>query len=122
MKKLILLLLMMFTITSFSQTQYRKIYTSTYTEETGMKSVTNTFLYNYGNTTDLKIYYTNGESEIFEQVTEYIHGKTISGYGYISCMYHGRNSDIRILLQIFDDVNYGIRITFQSGQSIQFYE
>jgi len=126
MKRLVFLALLatalLFTGATFSQTQFRKIYTSAYTEESGTLQVTNTFLYNYGNTTDLKIHFSNDQSEIFEQVTEYSRGNTVSGFGYISCMYHGTTSDIRMLLQIFDDTHYGIRVTLTDGSSIQFYE
>lgn len=122
MKKLFLLVALLLTITFYSQTQTRVVYNAVYSEQTGELPLQNIFLFNYENKEQIKVYTASGEIMIFEQLTNFKEGKTKSGYKYKSAMFLSKFDNEQILLQIFNDKQFGIRITFGDNEQIQFLE
>jgi hypothetical protein len=125
MKKLFLLLLfLMFTLTSFSQTFVKK-YTSVITKNNGVlsewKETSLTVVFNEKETSDIVFYYSDGTSKRFHQISGVNEDKTRSGEGYqiIECL--DDKDGYKVAIQLFDD-DSTLRIILGSGSFVEFHK
>ncbi|TRX01354.1 hypothetical protein [Flavobacterium gawalongense] len=121
MKKIFLLILLGFTLTSIGQetepVQFRRVYTimTSATEEVGAKEEVEkretTLFYNYQGTRNIKIYKEDGSTEIYVKTGPIEEGKTDGGIAWQGGLYLGENG-AEIFIQLFDDQEYGVRLLF----------
>lgn len=124
MKKLLFIMLLIFTVTTgYSQQQFREQYSELVlvnkgkvTRDTGE----NTIFYNYANTNAIKIYLHQGAVMFFDKVSEVDKGTTESGMTYSTALYKERDSKFLVRVQLFDESQYGVRFVFSKDKSLQF--
>lgn len=130
MKKLILFLLLFFTISAtFAQEdtpqQFRRIYTEvvvTQKGEVSRREAENTVLFNYGNQPEIKMYMSDGSVRYYEQISSREEGSTEGGMRFNSATYQEKTSNFTFYVQLFYDKKYGCRFIFSNGDMIQFIE
>ena len=129
MKKLILFLLLILTInTTFAQEipqQFRRVYSGiavTEDDKVSRADAQNIIIFNYDNEGVIKIYMADGSVRYFDQISERVEGSTEGGMGYNGAMYKDRNRDMAVFVQLFEDRQYGVRLIFNNGDMIQFFE
>jgi len=125
MKKLLLTMLLLFTVTlTFAQSQFTRNYTKICVirkdKEPKWEAAENKIIFNYQNSTTFKIIMNDGSVRFFDQETDLLEGETKGGIKYQSATFREQGSSLTIYLQIFDDNSYGTRIIFDNGDMIQF--
>jgi hypothetical protein len=125
MKKLILLpLLLMLSVASFSQTFIKK-YTSVITEKAGVigkwQDTYLTVVFNEKGTGDIVFYYTNASTKRFHQVGDVREGKTNSGEGYQIIMCIDDEDGTKVAVQLFDD-DTALRVLISDGNFVEFHK
>ena len=128
MKKIILILVLMFSINLVSAQQpqqFRRIYSEIAVIKNNKVSrveAENTILFNYGGEAVIKIYMADGSVRYFEQIEERIEGTTDGGMSYNGAMYKEVNKKLTVFVQLFEDRQYGVRFIFKNGDMVQFFE
>lgn len=122
MKKSLIFLMLLISLTTFAQSEYKKIYTVTYSEKEGHNDNENIFIFNYKETSIVKVITSAGAVHFFDQTSEFTERKTDSGYEYYSATFVDQENNKRVLFQIFKNNEYGMRLTFEDLQQIQFFE
>jgi hypothetical protein len=127
MKKLLLLALLLIGMMGFAQTkeQFFLDYTKVLSKDkdgntVGWKELNSRFFFNYGgNSNKVKIYIGNSSFTFSQEgITE--RGVTEGGIGYqIINLVDDENFE-KIFLQYFDLEEYGVRVIFLNGSTIQF--
>jgi hypothetical protein len=125
MKKLLLTMLLLFTVTlASSQSQFTRNYTKICVirkdKEPKWESVENKIIFNYQDSATFKIIMNDGSVRFFDQETDLLEGETKGGIKFQSATFREQGSSLTIYLQIFDDNSYGTRIIFDNGDMIQF--
>lgn len=125
MKKLLLTMLLLFTVTlTFAQSQFTRNYTKICVirkdKEPKWEYAENKIIFNYQNSTTFKIIMNDGSVRFFDQETDLLEGETKGGIKFQSATFTEQGSTLTIYLQIFDDNSYGTRIIFDNGDMIQF--
>jgi len=125
MKKLLLIILLLFTVTLASaQSQFTRIYSKVCVirkdKEPQWNSAENKIIFNYQNSTTFKIVMNDGSIRFFDQQTDLSEGETQGGMKYQSATFTEQGTNFTVFLQIFDDNSYGTRIIFDNGDMIQF--
>lgn len=125
MKKLLVVLLLVLAVsTGYSQTQFRVDYSEVAIkdkdEKVTRRAVENTIFFNYGNKPVIKMYLNDGSVRTFIQITDRENGVTEGGMVFSYAKYEEQSSNLTILLQLFSDRQYGARLVFKDGQTIQF--
>lgn len=128
MKKIILILVLIFSINLVSAQQpqqFRRVYLEIAVVKDNKVSraeAQNTIFFNYGNEAVIKIYMADGSVRYFDQVTERYEGSTFGGMAYNGAMYKDRTHGTTVFVQLFEDRKYGVRLIFKNGDMIQFFE
>lgn len=128
MKKIILFLMLVLTINTMSAQQpqqFRRVYSEIAVIKNNKVSraeAQNTIFFNYGNEAVIKIYMADGSVRYFDQTTERDEGSTYGGMAYNGAMYKDRNHGMTVFVQLFEDRQYGVRLIFNNGDMIQFFE
>jgi hypothetical protein len=125
MKKLLLTMLLLFTVTlTFAQSQFTRNYTKICVikkdKTPQWNYAENKIIFNYQNSTTFKIIMNDGSVRFFDQETDLLEGETKGGIKFQSATFREQGSSLTIYLQIFDDNSYGTRIIFDNGDMIQF--
>ena len=125
MKKLLLTMLLLFTVTLVSaQSQFTRIYSKICVirkdKEPKWDSAENKIIFNYQNSATFKIIMNDGSTRFFDQQTDLLEGKTQGGMKFQSATFKEQGSTFTVYLQIFEDNSYGTRIIFENGDMIQF--
>jgi hypothetical protein len=125
MKKLLLTMLLLFTVTLTSaQSQftrnYSKICVIRKDKAPQWESAENKIIFNYQNSSTFKIVMNDGTIRFFDQQTDLVEGETQGGMKYQSATFREQGSSLTVYLQIFYDNSYGTRIIFENGDMIQF--
>jgi hypothetical protein len=126
MKKLLLLALLLIGMMGFAQKEqfvrdYSQVLpTNKEGKSTGWKEISSRFFFNYGgDTTKVKVYV--GDIAInFSQEGATERDVTEGGFGYQRMILIDDESLDMVLLQYFDLQEYGVRLIFTDGSSIQF--
>lgn len=121
MKKLILFVVLLFSLTISAQKQQTvKTYTKALIEDQWYETNLRVF-YHYGGESDKVKMYLNNKVSIYKQQGETLKGATESGEGFQLLTLVDLNTNTIIYLQYFDNhYDYGIRLVFKDGVSIQF--
>jgi hypothetical protein len=128
MKKVILFLLLAFSISTMSAQQpqqFRRVYSEIAVikdNKVSRAEAQNTILFNYNNEVVIKIYMADGSVRYFDQTTDREEGSTYGGMGYNGAMYKDRTYGMTVFVQLFEDRQYGLRLIFKNGDMIQFFE
>ena len=128
MKKIILFLLLIFSISTISAQppqQFRRVYSEVAIVKDNKVSralAENAILFNYGNEAVIKIYMADGSVRYFDQTTERDEGSTYGGMAYNGAIYKDRTHGMTVFVQLFEDRRYGVRLIFKNGDMIQFFE
>lgn len=128
MKKIILILVLMFSINLVSAQQpqqFRRVYSEIAVikgNKVSRAEAQNTIFFNYGNEAVIKIYMADGSVRYFDQVAERDEGSTFGGMAYNGAMYKDRTHGTTVFVQLFEDRQYGVRLIFKNGDMIQFFE
>jgi hypothetical protein len=125
MKKLLLTMLLLFTVTLASaQSQFTRNYTKICVirkdKTPQWDYAENKIIFNYQNSTTFKIVMNDGSVRFFDQQTDLSEGETQGGIKYQSATFREQGATLTVYLQIFDDNSYGTRIIFDNGDMIQF--
>ena len=118
MKKIILILVLMFSINLVSAQQpqqFRRVYSEIAVikgNKVSRAEAQNT----------IKIYMADGSVRYFDQVAERDEGSTFGGMAYNGAMYKDRTHGTTVFVQLFEDRQYGVRLIFKNGDMIQFFE
>lgn len=125
MKKFLIAVLLVLAIsTGYSQTQFREIYNQTALVDKDNKLTRkfgeNIFIFNYGSEPVIKLYMYDGSVRMFDQITDRKYGKTEGGMTFHYARYEERSQHFTVTVQLFDDRQYGVRLVFSDGQTIQF--
>ena len=125
MKRLLVVLLLVLAVsTGYSQTQFSEVYSEIAVRDkenvVTRKVVENIIVFNYGNEPVVKMHLNDGSIRIFDQITNRESGSTEGGMTFTSAIYEERDRHFRIRLQLFNDRQYGVRLVFTDGQTIQF--
>ena len=125
MKKILIALLLVLAVsTGYSQTQFREIYSQSALVDKDNKVTRkvgeNIFIFNYGSEPVIKLYMYDGSVRMFDQITDREYGKTVGGMTFHYAKYEERSQHFTVLVQLFDDRQYGVRLVFTDGQTIQF--
>jgi hypothetical protein len=124
MKKIFLGLLLLLSISMFSQETFVKKYTSFITNNNyvlGKWERTDvTVVFNPKGIRDIVFYYTNGSVRTFHQVTSIQSGKTKNNDGYqiVECI--DDEDGAKVAIQLFDD-DTCLRIIIDAGYYIEFH-
>ena len=126
MKKLLLLALLFIGLSGFAQKEqfvkdyYHVLSVDVSGNSTGWKEINSRFFFNYGGDTQkVKIYIGNIVVDLTQEgVTE--RSTTEGGFGYQRMILVDDKSLDMVLLQYFDLQEYGVRLIFTDGSSIQF--
>ena len=104
----------MFTIILSAQEQYKRIFDhATITDVDGKIQTieaTNIFYFNYRNENVIKAYLSSGEIIYFEELSELTSGVTSANLPYKYIFVKEQNKDDMLIIQIFDDEQYGIQL------------
>jgi hypothetical protein len=125
MKRLLVVLLLVLAVsTGYSQTQFREVYSQTAIVDKDSKVTRkfgeNIFIFNYGSEPVIKLYLYDGSIRIFDQITDRGYDKTEGGMAFHYAKYKERSKYFIVTVQLFDDKQYGARLVFSDGQTIQF--
>jgi hypothetical protein len=125
MRKLILTLLLLFTLTTVSaQSEFRRNYTkilvTTNNKKGDWEFASNNFVFNYKGEPTFKMIMNDGSIRFFDQVTDLENVQTEGGLKYESAAFKEQGKPLIIYLQLFDDAEWGIRVIFENGDMIQF--
>ncbi len=125
MKKFLIAVLLVLAIsTGYSQTQFREIYNQTALVDKDNKLTRafgeNIFIFNYGSEPVIKLYMYDGSVRMFDQITDRKYGTTEGGMTFHYARYEERSQHFTVTVQLFDDEQYGVRLVFSDGQTIQF--
>ena len=125
MKKILIVLLLVLAVsTGYSQTQFREIYSQTALVDKDNKLTRkfgeNIFIFNYGSEPVIKLYMYDGSVRMFDQITDRKYGTTEGGMTFHYARYEERSQHFTVTVQLFDDKQYGVRLVFSDGQTIQF--
>jgi hypothetical protein len=125
MKKFLIAVLLVLAIsTGYSQTQFREIYNQTALVDKDNKLTRkfgeNIFIFNYGSEPVIKLYMYDGSVRMFDQITDRKYGTTEGGMTFHYARYEERSQHFTVTVQLFDDKQYGVRLVFSDGQTIQF--
>lgn len=123
MKKLFTTLILMLSLTIYSQidnvqqaiVNYSSIY---FSKEDIDVSLTSILKFNYPNKGDLLIEIENGDKFKLKMISEIQEGSTVGGYKYKSAHYRDDFNNLA-LIQVFLDVPI-IRLTLENEESIEF--
>ena len=124
MKKLLLVLLLMCSLTAFTQKQQfiRDYYSAINISSEGIKGEWNEFdtriFFNYGNQNDKVKVYLGNTPYLLTQVGVTTRGTTKSGFAYTQLILEDHLGE-RMYMQIFDDEQFGVRFIFKNGSIIQ---
>jgi len=120
MKKFITILaVLLISFAAIGQTQFRRTYDTAISSTTGETNSNNVFLFNYGGTTDLKVYLSSNEIVMYEQLSDFEDGETKSGYKYIIAEYADKETGYKMHVQIFSDRADAVRLLLDDGESIE---
>lgn len=120
MKKFITILaVLLISFVSIGQTQFRRTYDTAISSTTGETKSNNVFLFNYGGTTDLKVYLSSDETVMYEQLSDFEDGETESGYKYIIAEYANKETGYKMHIQVFSDRADSVRLLLNNGESIE---
>lgn len=128
MKKVILFLLLIFSISTMSAQQpqqFRRVYSEIAVikdNKVSRAEAQNVILFNYGNEAVIKIYMSDGSVRYFDQVSDRDEGSTYGGMAFGSALYKDRTYGMTVFVQLFEDRQYGVRFIFKNGDMIQFIE
>lgn len=125
MKRLLVVLLLVLAVsTGYSQEQFRRIYSQVVLTDKDSKVTKkiaqNTVIFNYGNKPIVKLLLNDGTTRMLTQTSDREYGTTDGGVSYESAMYEEKTEHFYALLQLFDEEQYGVRLIFDGGQTIQF--
>lgn len=124
MKKLLVIVLFMMSLMSFSQTTFVRNYTSFIVERDYVKEseklVTLTVIYNPNGENKVVFKFGDGRTRNFYQVSKVENGKTEGGYEY-QLMNVVDDDGEEVVLQLFDK-NNALRIIVSNGNTIEFYK
>lgn len=124
MKKLLVIVLFMMSLMSFSQTTFVRNYTSFIVERDYVKEseklVTLTVIYNPNGENKVVFKFGDGRTRNFYQVSKVEEGKTEGGYEY-QLMNVVDDDGEEVVLQLFDK-NNALRIIVSNGNTIEFYK
>ena len=124
MKKLLVIVLFMMSLMSFSQTTFVRNYTSFIVERDYVKEseklVTLTVIYNPNGENKVVFKFGDGRTRNFYQVSKVENGKTEGGYEY-QLMNVVDDDGEEVVLQLFDK-NNALRIIVSEGNTIEFYK
>lgn len=124
MKKLLFIVLLIFTITTgYSQQQFREKYSELVLVDKGevtRDTGENTIFYNYANTNAIKIYLHKGAVMFFDKISSVERGATEGGMTYSTALYKERDTKFIVRVQLFDEDQYGVRFVFSKDKSLQF--
>lgn len=124
MKKLILLLLLVFSLNTFAQKQQvtRDYSIALTVSSSGVKSdwfaVKTRILFNYGNESDKVKLFLENDAFLLTQISETVEGTTTSGMGYYQLEMKDSTGE-KIYIQVFKDEKYGVRLIFQDFSTVQ---
>ena len=124
MKKLLFIVLLIFTITTgYSQQQFREKYSELVLVDKGevtRDTGENIIFYNYANTNAIKIYLHKGAVMFFDKISSVERGATEGGMTYSTALYKERDTKFIVRVQLFDEDQYGVRFVFSKDKSLQF--
>jgi hypothetical protein len=124
MKKLLFIILLIFTITTgYSQQQFREKYSELVLINKGevtRDNGENTIFYNYANTSSIKVYLHKGSVMYFDLISSVERGATEGGMTYSTALYKERDTKFLVRVQLFDEDQYGVRFVFSKDKSLQF--
>lgn len=124
MKKLILSLIILFSLTVSGQIQERYVFDNVVVAERGKEvkeyEASNTVYVNYEGKPVVKVLSVNNETIWFDQLVPGGIGITEEGLEYYYGFFRQRDTDFYLTIRVFKDINYGI--WFITGNSLlQFY-
>jgi hypothetical protein len=128
MRKIILILVLLFSINLVSAQQpqqFRRIYSEIALirdNKVSRAEAQNTIFFNYGNEAVIKIYMADSSVRYFDQTTDRDEGSTYGGMAFNSASYKDRTHGTIVFVQLFEDRQYGVRFIFKNGDMIQFFE
>lgn len=124
MKKLLFIVLLIFTMTTgYSQQQFREKYSELVLVDKGevtRDTGENTIFYNYASTNAIKIYLHKGAVMFFDKISSVERGATEGGMTYSTALYKERDTKFIVRVQLFDEDQYGVRFVFSKDKSLQF--
>ena len=124
MKKLLFIVLLIFTMTTgYSQQQFREKYSELVLVDKGevtRDTGENTIFYNYASTNAIKIYLHKGAVMFFDKISSVERGATEGGMTYSTALYKERDTKFIVRVQLFDEDQYVVRFVFSKDKSLQF--
>lgn len=118
MKKLFLSLMLFISLISYSQEDYEILYDQVF--RSTWKSEPTLFefdsILDKVNITTVK----SGLKKNLTRISDYIDSETEGGFVYYSAMYIDQITNQEIMMQIFKDEKYGIRLIYEDGRTVQY--
>ena len=123
MKKLFIIIVMLlsFLSTEAIAQDYKIMYDSSYSDEDNVWKYESTVFCISEDLSSLIVEYFPSKKQIkLERISRLNKGATNSGYKYYGANYYNSASKETVLVQFFEDQEFGIRITKKAGPSIQY--
>ena len=118
MKKLFLSLMLFISLISYSQEDYEILYDQVF--RSTWKSEPTLFefdsILDKVNITTVK----SGLKKNLTRISDYIDSETEGGFVYYSAMYIDQITNQEVMMQIFKDEKYGIRLIYEDGRTVQY--
>ena len=118
MKKIFLSLMLFISLISYSQEDYEILYDQVF--RSTWKSEPTLFKFDSildkVNITTVK----SGLKKNLTRISDYIDSETEGGFVYYSAMYIDQITNQEIMMQIFKDEKYGIRLIYEDGRTVQY--
>ena len=118
MKKLFLSLMLFISLISYSQEDYEILYDQVF--RSTWKSEPTLFefdsILDKVNITTVK----SGLKKNLTRISDYIDSETEGGFVYYSAMYIDQITNQEVMMQIFKDEKYGIRLIYSDGRTVQY--
>ena len=118
MKKIFLSLMLFISLISYSQEDYEILYDQVF--RSTWKSEPTLFefdsILDKVNITTVK----SGLKKNLTRISDYIDSKTEGGFVYYSAMYIDQITNQEVMMQIFKDEKYGIRLIYEDGRTVQY--
>ena len=118
MKKIFLSLMLFISLISYSQEDYEILYDQVF--RSTWKSEPTLFefdsILNKVDITTVK----SGLKKNLTRISDYIDSETEGGFVYYSAMYIDQITNQEIMMQIFKDEKYGIRLIYEDGRTVQY--
>ena len=118
MKKIFLSLMLFISLISYSQEDYEILYDQVF--RSTWKSEPTLFefdsILDKVNITTVK----SGLKKNLTRISDYIDSETEGGFVYYSAMYIDQITNQEVMMQIFKDEKYGIRLIYSDGRTVQY--